>query len=144
MTEHPAGTTVYHCPLPECGWTLAQPPPDPAAPVAVITGETLDEAISRVSMAIMREWYAEAEQALEAHLSTHTALEWVTEINRLTGIMAKVALDLADSGRIGRSLLTGAMATRANLAREECLDLLRDDDRRQGEYERQDAGGSTA
>jgi hypothetical protein len=125
--EHAPGTTIYHCPLPVCEWTFTQPPPDSSWPVIpVITGESLDGAIGRAAGAIMREWYAEAEEALEAHLSTHTTLEWATEINRLTGLMAKVALDLADGGRIGRSLLTGAMATRANLAREECLDLLRE------------------
>jgi hypothetical protein len=51
--------------------------------VPAVAGESLGEAISRASMAIMREWMAGAEQALEAHLCTHTTLEWVTEISRL-------------------------------------------------------------
>lgn len=87
----PAGTTVYHCPLPDCGWTFAQPPPDPALPaLPVIGGESLDDAISRGTTAILHEWYAEAERTIEAHLGVHTTLEWVTEINRLAGLMAKL------------------------------------------------------
>lgn len=105
MTEadvsHPPGTTVYRCPLPSCEWTFTQAPPDPFAPgpvVAVVAGESLDESIARASMAILRGWYAESERAIEAHLTTHTTLEFVTEISRLNGIISDVARDLADGG----------------------------------------------
>jgi len=124
--SYPAGTTVWHCPLPTCEWTFAQAPPDPNAPAPAVAGATLDESISLSAFTIVREWYAAAEVVLEAHLATHTTLEWVTEINRLTTIMAKVTNELADTGRIGSSLLTGALATRANLAREEAMDWLRE------------------
>jgi hypothetical protein len=81
---HPAGTTVYSCPLPECRWTFTQSPPDPFAP-GVATGTSLEESLQRAEMAIMAEWLAEAERAVGAHLATHTLLEWVTGVNRLSG-----------------------------------------------------------
>lgn len=95
VTDYPPGTTVYNCPLPSCEWTFTQSPPDPFSPagaIPVITGESLDEAMARASMAILREWYGESEQALEAHLGTHTLVEWVAEISRLQEIIAKLPI----------------------------------------------------
>jgi len=119
---YPAGSTVYSCPLPECGWTLNPDDPDPAS--AAVATAALKGSVSHTPGEMMTAIAKAIDKALEAHLSTHTTLEWVREIARLSGIVGKVAAELADDGRIGRSLLTGARATRANLAREECLDLL--------------------
>jgi hypothetical protein len=122
------GTTTYHCPLSTCKWQYTLPegdewrdiqPPDPEA-LRWAPGTPVTDVIA----AIDRQRMLAVESVLSAHVATHTAVEWITEISRLNEIMAAVARDLADDGRIGHSLLTGAMATRANLAREECLDLL--------------------
>jgi hypothetical protein len=88
VSEAEVALPGWCCPLPQCGWTHAQPPPDAMSPgpvVPVLPGEGLDEAISRASAAILREWYAGAEVVIEAHLGTHTTLEWVTEVMRLRG-----------------------------------------------------------
>jgi hypothetical protein len=152
MTETgdlPAGTTLYHCPLPECGWTLAQPPPDPFAPVPVITGESLDETIGRASMAIMREWYAETEQALEAHLGTHTLLEWMQEIDRLNRLLAKVGTPTGATVEVDRGDLAELLtkAPHEGTAWERLADRMLstsrtsdEDRRRQQEYERYACG----
>jgi hypothetical protein len=107
------GTTIYHCPLPACEWTFTQSPPDPFSPagaIPVITGESLDEAMARASMAILREWYGESEQALEAHLGTHTLLEWVTEIDRLNRLLAKVGTPTGATIEVDRSDLAELLA----------------------------------
>lgn len=113
MTTHPPGTAVYHCPLPECEWTFTHSPPDsssPAGPVPAIAGETLDETIGRAALAISMQWYAEAEDALEVHLSTHTLVEWVTEIGRLNRLLAKVGAPTGATIEVDRSDLAELLA----------------------------------
>lgn len=122
------GATIYHCPLSKCDWHYRLPEGDEWRNIQAPEPETLRWApgtpATDVIAAVDRQRMLAVESILSAHLATHTTPEWVTEISRLNGIMAAVARNLADDGRIGHSLLTGAMATRANLAREECLDLL--------------------
>ena len=80
----PAGTTVYHCPLPACEWTFAQAPPGDAWPaLPVITGESLDKAISRASMAVMARVLRQVRGSAGGPPGHAHDLEWVTEINRL-------------------------------------------------------------
>lgn len=84
----PAGTVVCSCPLESCKWTFTQAPPDPFAPISVPPAATLDESIGAAAFAITRDWLAVAEQAIGAHLATHTTLEWATEIARLRQVAA--------------------------------------------------------
>jgi hypothetical protein len=88
---------VFICPLSACAWTTVQPP----------AGGTLA--------------IAATEKALRDHLSGHDLTEWVSEVVALHDVMIKVAKELDANGRIGSSLRTGAMATRANLAAVECI-----------------------
>lgn len=92
MTEtpgYPAGTSVWNCPLGTCEWAYAQPPPGtepaeaPSAPVGYAV--TLDEAISQGVFATMTDWLCGADKVLEAHLKTHSLLEWVKEVTGLRG-----------------------------------------------------------
>lgn len=94
----PAGTTIYHCPLEACEWTYAQPPPGteiaemPSVPVGYAA--TLDEAISQGVFATMTDWLGGADRVLEAHLKTHSLLEWVQEVTALRndlGLLLAVA-----------------------------------------------------
>ncbi len=92
MSEFPPGSSVWSCPLTGCEWTHTQAAPDAASPAGfVVPAATLEESLQRASMAIMTEWYASAERAIEAHLSTHTPLEWVTEVQRLRRLADAVA-----------------------------------------------------
>jgi hypothetical protein len=90
VTEFPAGTTLYHCPLPACGWTHAELP---------MTGEEL-----ALDVAMRRALAVENEVA--AHLAGHSLLEWVTEIGRLRGELGaygKVRVVATDACRIRAS-----------------------------------------
>src|SRR5262245_42351331 len=86
-TRYPAGTFVWNCPLGTCEWAYAQPPPGtvtaetPSAPVGYAA--TLDEAISQGVFATMTDWLSGADKVLEAHLETHSLLEWVREVTDL-------------------------------------------------------------
>jgi hypothetical protein len=70
----PAGTTVYHCPLSLCTWTHAELPISEEELAASLDCPVLDVALRR-ALAV--------ENEVAAHLSSHTLLEWVTEIMRL-------------------------------------------------------------
>ena len=89
MSELPAGTAIYHCPLEACEWTHAEPPPgaEIAEAPSPLAGDarTLEEAIAESTFAAMRDWLMGAERILTAHLKTHSLLEWVEEISRLNG-----------------------------------------------------------
>jgi hypothetical protein len=96
----PDGVAVFHCPLSACRWTRADDqPPGMLGALA-------------------------AEAAIQAHLSGHTLVEWVTEVVNLHDVMTSVAAELGEEGRIGRTLLTGALPTNANIARRECIERI--------------------
>ena len=83
----PVGSAVWHCPLSSCGWTYAQPPPGseiaevPSAPAG--NAGTLGEAIEQGAFAVVRDWYLGAERVIEAHLKTHSLVEWAQEVQWL-------------------------------------------------------------
>lgn len=85
-----AHTTIYHCPLSSCGWEYTEPDwltvrtPGPA--IQVTGTMSMTEAAGEIG----RRRLAVVEADLEAHLSTHTPLEWVTEVNRLNAELAAV------------------------------------------------------
>ena len=98
MTEmHPAGATVFHCPLSSCPWMYAND--------------------GRGGMRGVRA----TEAKIQSHLSTHDLVEWVTEVANLHDVMTAVAAELDEDGRIGRTLLTGSYPTAANIGRRECI-----------------------
>ena len=120
MTPDLSRVTVFRCPLSKCAWTHDSSPgpgEDPRA-LASVFGPGVFAAIAA------QQRMAETEAAIQAHLSGHALIEWVTEVVNLHDVMTSVAAELDERGRIGHSLLTGAMATRANLAREECIERI--------------------
>ena len=97
-----SGATVFTCPLSSCRWTQADLQAEGAGYIGMLA----------------------TEQLLREHLSSHDLTEWVAEVVNLHDVMVRVVQELGERGRIGHSLLTGAMATRANLAREECIEWI--------------------
>jgi hypothetical protein len=104
--EMPAGSKVWHCPL--CEWVHAQPPPDGSYPVNVPSGLTLSESLSTATMMIMTAWMGEAEEAVQAHLSGHTTLEWAREVSRLQVELSAVKAVAAGRNH-GREFLKSAL-----------------------------------
>jgi hypothetical protein len=97
VTEFPAGTTLYHCPLPACGWTHAELP---------ITGEELAASLPEAAFDVAMRRALAVENEAAAHLAGHSLLEWVTEIGRLRGELGaygKVRVVATDAGRIRAS-----------------------------------------
>lgn len=115
-----------YCPLPECSWACDEPPPDPGA--APVPGSGAPDGVAaaigaHVTGMLIRQATA-AEALVKSHLETHSLLEWVTEINRMTGLMGLVALELG--GRIGQlTALVAAPGSPAAEGRTECLEWLR-------------------
>jgi hypothetical protein len=102
----PAGTTVRYCPL--CPWTHNQLPP---------TERELMELASEPVTTYLRRQYEGIEAELEAHLSTHGLVDWLTEVNRLRAEQDTVRSELtrvaAEKQRSERhALLTTAILVR--------------------------------
>jgi len=53
---------------------------------------TLSEAIEQGTFAVMRDWYVGAERVIEAHLKTHSLMEWVQEVQRLGDALHRAKL----------------------------------------------------
>ena len=80
----PAGTTVYQCPLRTCTWTYAD-----LSPVEQKLWGFFD---MPPGIALIQEM-AVLEAGVEAHLETHSLLEWVTEIKDLRAELDKATAD---------------------------------------------------
>jgi len=77
------GTTVYHCPL--CEWTHAELP---------MTADDLTVSLGRPALDVALDRALVVEDEVKAHLSSHSLLEWVQEVQRLNEALehAKAAL----------------------------------------------------
>jgi hypothetical protein len=62
-------------------------------------------------MAILAEWYARSERAIEDHLKTHSLLEWVQEVQRLRRV--------ADAAEVWADFQTAAAMDAQELERRE-------------------------
>lgn len=110
----------YYCPLSTCFWACDEP-------VAVKDAQPPDGGFFSALDALQFRLGA-VEKAVRAHLETHALLEWVTEISRMSGVMATVASDLGDGGQIG-SFIRAATAPGSPVAaaRLACLERLEAD-----------------
>lgn len=79
-----SSTTRYLCPL-DCGWHHDQPDPDLSDPDVVYPYIAQDWAtgIDGIAAGFVAGRAAVIEEALKAHLETHSLVEWVTEVARL-------------------------------------------------------------
>lgn len=66
----------YECPIGECPWTMDHPGPDAAEG----RGRTIEE----IAFSAMRAHLLRAEAALREHLESHSLIEWVREVVRLS------------------------------------------------------------
>jgi hypothetical protein len=72
--EYPPGSRIIlYCPLLACPWQHDGPP------LPEGSGSAADEAVADV----LAKHFAGLEEAVKAHLETHTLLEWVQELARL-------------------------------------------------------------
>jgi hypothetical protein len=79
--QFPSGTKIIsYCPLSECSWQHHD------GPLPEGSGATIDEAVTD----ILTKHFAALEEICQAHLETHSLLEWVEEVTRLGGELAKL------------------------------------------------------
>jgi len=107
----PAARVVSYCPLSSCSWQHEDPPlPDGS-------GQTTDEIVAD----IMTKHFTALEEIVKAHLETHSLLEWVQEVRRLSdareGLRAEVRR-LGDENRKMRREAEDAARTAAVLVRK--------------------------
>ena len=80
--QFPSGSMLYRCPL--CPWGHWQRP---------LTTEELIATYSLPAIEVEMQRTLAVESAVEAHLKTHTLLEWVQEVGRLRSELEAVIRD---------------------------------------------------
>lgn len=72
--QRPAGAVIYSCPLEACEWTHAELP---------LTEAEIAATMGADPAAVLLRHVMPAEVAAEAHMRSHSLLEWVQEVGRL-------------------------------------------------------------
>ena len=107
----------YCCPLHKCTWVHDDAWADTSGRVISSKDDTI---------ALLKDHYAALNDTVRAHLETHSLLEWVTEVQRLRGVIDLTAISLSDSGQIGAFIRSAAApGSPVAAARAECLERLR-------------------
>lgn len=83
----------YYCPLPECRWTATEPEPtaedDAKARDLTRPDNPAADPAGTVTYTMALAFALAADRMLEEHLRTHSLLEWVSAVTKLTRQAAK-------------------------------------------------------
>jgi len=89
-------TTRYLCPLLDCDWHYDDTDltPDDTRGVQPNRGATdLQGALASIVEQVMFRKASRINSLVEAHVSTHSVLEWMTEVARLQGALVRLGYD---------------------------------------------------
>jgi hypothetical protein len=82
-------TTRHLCPLPDCGWHCDDNGPTDRDTRDAAHAPDLNTWIQQT----MLRKAARIDALIEAHVSTHTTLEWMTEVARLQSALSRLGYD---------------------------------------------------